>query len=259
MIELLKKVGGVVVDLVYPQICLLCGVDIGCKAGAPAAVMCADCVATFQMIEPPYCDRCGEPIKANRVVCRRCEDGPAPAYDWSYAPYQYSGPLMRAVHRLKYDRKVPLAEPLGKLLANSLHTSNAGSKHLYDTNRDANSPAWDLIVPVPLHSSRMRSRGFNQAEILARVVADSLEGVKLATNLVRRVKRTTTQTAMNPAMRLNNVRGAFQVVSPEQLELKSVLIIDDVLTSTSTARELARVIAVAGASRVAVLALARSI
>lgn len=248
MISRLKTIGFGLLDLIYPPACLVCGADVA------EGALCEACVGLFKPIVPPFCDRCGEPISVNRIICKRCEEGIVPAYDWSQAPFQYDGAVLRAIHRLKYESKAALAEPLGRLLAASLDTKT----HLIDPDRDPKLPPFDLMIPVPLHTGRMRRRGFNQAERIAQVVATE-RNLRLAADVVKRVKRTPSQTALTHDERAANIRGAFRVIDPTQVEGKSVLIVDDVLTSTSTARELARVIAEEGCSRVCVLALARSV
>jgi ComF family protein len=159
--------------------------------------------------------------------------------------------MLKAIHRLKYDGRTALAPPLGKLLADALPMADA----LLDGRPMAS--AFDMVIPVPLHPSRLKTRGFNQAELLAREVCAGT-GWPLATHNLIRVKKTPTQTAMTMDERAANVRGAFALRDQGQLLHKQVLIVDDVLTSTSTAREIARVIAEAGAARVCVSALARS-
>ncbi len=200
---------------------------------------------------PPYCDRCGEPIPANRILCKRCGQGNSAAYEWSYAPYQYDGSMLKAIHRLKYDGRTALAKPLGKLLASALPNCDP----LLDGRTVLD--AFDVVIPVPLHPSRLKTRGFNQAELLAREVCAGT-GWHLEIGNLQRVRKTPTQTAMTMEERAANVLGAFTLRETRPMLHKQVLIVDDVLTSTSTAREIARVIAEAGASRVCVCALARS-
>ncbi|HLJ55260.1 MAG TPA: ComF family protein [Chthonomonadaceae bacterium] len=227
-------------DLLYPPCCLVCGRD-------DAEPFCAVCRAAISPLSPPFCDRCGIQVGAGRLVCDHCEEGPQPDFAWSQAVGLYAGVLLTAIQRLKYDGKLALAAPLGALLAESLRTPSpllpAGQR-------------FDLIVPVPLHRSKFRARGFNQAERLARTLVAPL-GCPLSTDALVRARRTPTQTALGRAERRRNVQGVFEVLKPEAVEGRSVLLIDDVLTTMSTVNECARVLRNAGARRVAVLALAR--
>lgn len=231
-------------DLLYPPKCLICGVE------QPDS-LCPACETTIIPLVPPFCDRCGAPTEPNRIVCATCETGPDPSFAWSQVVGQYAGTLRLAIHLLKYKGKPVMAEPLGRLLAKSITET-----HTPLIQQNSGAPSFDVIVPVPLHPSRQRERGFNQAERLGRVVARE-RGWKLDTNGLRRVRNTRTQTELTAGQRLANVHGAFNATSPLYFERKSVLLIDDVLTTSATMGECARVIRNAGAKRVCLLALAR--
>ena len=185
-----------------------------------------------------------------RTVCARCEKGPEPPYTWSQAVGEYAGTLREAIHRLKYNGKTALAAPLGHILACSLDTPTPLLTQAL--------PSYDAVVPIPLHSSRLRQRGFNQAERVARIVA--LErGWTLDTRGLRRIRSTRSQTTLTVEERAANVKGAFIATRCDYFAGRSVLLIDDVLTTTSTVREASRVIMAAGATRVGVITLARSV
>ena len=242
MDERLKTLFTGLLDLVYPARCLVC-MRLGERP------LCSDCIDSITPLSAPYCDRCGEPVEASRLVCETCEAGPEPAFAWSQAVGQYSGVLRTAIHRLKYERRGALAEPLGELLAESIVTPSP----LLPRNQ-----RFDCIVPVPLHPSKLRSRGFNQAERVASVVAQR-RGVALDTRGLVRVRKTRTQTSFHASERHANVERVFDTAAPLYFDGKSVLLVDDVLTTMSTVNECSRVLRNAGARRVAVLALARGL
>jgi ComF family protein len=232
-------------DVVYPPCCLVCG------ARLTTGALCELCVSGFVPLTPPFCARCGVPTLADKPLCYPCEAGAEPPFDWSHALGQYRGTLRQAIHRLKYDGKTALARPLGTLLARSLDASSL--------LMDAFSPEphkIDLVVPIPLHPARLRERGFNQAERIALYLAQERDWL-LDSSSLRRVRRTRTQTALRLAERAANVQGAFAVRDLARFNGKSVLLVDDVLTTTATVKEAARVVRAAGASRVCVVALAR--
>ena len=186
------------------------------------------------------------------MVCEPCEAGNEPPFAWSQAAGMYQGALKDAIHLLKYNGKAALAEPLGRMLAESL----AAETPLM-AQRPENVPAFDAVVPVPLHPARQRERGFNQAERLARVVAREKNWL-LDANGLRRIRRTAPQARMNSAAeRAANIREAFVARSPLHFENQSVLLVDDVLTTMSTVREAAGAMRNAGAIRIGVIALAR--
>lgn len=239
-----REVGADILDWIYPPVCLVCGAEMteGC--------LCAVCIGQFEEVLPPFCDRCGVPISADRMVCASCAMH-EPPFVWTCALGKYDGSLRRAIHRLKFDRKSALAVPLGSLLADSLENLPAS---LFA----AQTPAFDCVVPVPLHSWRLRKRGFNQSERLAAVVAQKC-GWTLDTRNLRRPRFTRPQSSIsNASERLANISGAFTTSHPVAFQGCSVLLIDDVLTTLGTVRECARTLKNAGAKRVVVAALARA-
>jgi ComF family protein len=242
-------------DLIYPPRCLVCG------AWMESGSLCEACVSGFTSLAPPFCARCGVPVDVaigtpqygDRTLCHACEMGEAPPYEWSQALGQYGGTLRRAIHRLKYDGKTALARPLGIALARSLVDPTSP---LLTDPVSSEPRRIDVVIPIPLHPARLRQRGFNQAERIAYFLA-SERGWTLDAVSLRRVRRTQTQTALRIAERAANVRGAFAVRDPARFAGRSVLLVDDVLTTGATACEAARMVREAGASRVCIVALAR--
>lgn len=235
-------------DLVYPPVCLVC------RRWIEAGALCELCRKSVTPVAPPFCDRCGAPTPAGRIVCRECEEGPEPPYDWAQTLGQYTGPLRTAIHHLKYHGKSALAVPLGQMLAQSL---DGPPTPLLKPRADPALPLFDAVVPIPLHPSRLRRRGFNQSERLARVLAVE-RGWSLDTTGLRRVRRTEVQALLTSReARAANVADAFAAASSTYFWKKSVLLVDDVLTTTATVREAAAVVRAAGAERICVLALAR--
>lgn len=236
-------------DLVYPPCCLVCG------ARMSEGVFCAECRQSIKPIPPPFCDRCGAPITPDRQVCAVCEEGHEPPFAWSQALGQYTGTLRDAVHRLKYHGKRSLAEPLGQMLAASM---DIAPSPLLPADPAPGQPAFDAVIPVPLDAWRMRQRGFNQAEKIARVVARE-RGWRLQTDLLARVRRTPSQTALSSEARAENVHGAFTAHFPHQLTGLNILLVDDVITTGATVRACAEAARAAGAARICVVALARGL
>ncbi|MCW3099394.1 MAG: putative amidophosphoribosyltransferase [Chthonomonadaceae bacterium] len=244
----IQEVWNGLLDLVYPPVCLVC------RQWIVAGALCEMCRQSVAPVLPPLCDRCGVPVPAERIVCIECEEGPEPPFDWSQTMGQYTGPLRIAIHHLKYHGKTALAAPLGQMLAHSLDTTPTP---LFAARPDSTLPAFDAVVPIPLHPARLRQRGFNQAERLARVLAAE-RGWPLDTTGLRRVRRTEVQALLTSReARAANVRNAFVARSPTHFWNQSVLLVDDVLTTMATAREAAAVVRTAGATRICIVALAR--
>ena len=245
---MIQEVWNGLLDLVYPPVCLVC------RQWLAAGALCETCRRSVAPVLPPLCDRCGVPIPAERIVCSACEAGPEPPFDWSQTMGQYTGPLRTAIHHLKYHGKTALAAPLGQMLAHSL---DSAATPLLAPRSDSTLPLFDAVVPIPLHPSRLRQRGFNQAERLARVLAAE-RGWPLDTAGLRRVRRTETQALLTSReSRAANVQNAFVARSPTHFWNQSVLLVDDVLTTMATAREAASTVRAAGAARICILALAR--
>ncbi len=194
---------------------------------------------------PPCCNDCGVALRGafDAVArCRTCRQH-ALAFERARAPFRYAGPAQEAVRRFKYRRRWRLGRWLAARMAETAY---------------AEFPLQDiaLILPVPLHWLKRRLRGWNPAEFLAASVARTLEK-PCQPQALRRRRWTATQTRLPHARRFRNVRSAFSA-RPELVRDRSVLLVDDVLTSGATAEACARALREAGARRVFVLAAART-
>lgn len=156
---------------------------------------------------------------------------------------RFDGAAREMVHRLKYGDRMELAETMGRMMA------AAGRELLAEA---------EVILPVPLHRTRLFSRRFNQAAALARVIS-RLTGVAWEAEVLRRVKRTRPQAGLTRSERAGNLQGAFRVPAEARIKVEGrrVVLIDDVLTTGATANAASRVILRAGARQVDVLAFAR--
>ena len=176
--------------------------------------------------------------------CRLCRAG-ITEFERAWAWGEYDGALRALIHLLKYDRVSPLAEPLGALMALGLPRGSSG---------EAAVP--DVIVPMPLHWRRRLERGFNQAELLARVVGKRT-GIPVEAGAAERRKATPPQAGLTNAQRRLNVSGAFEVKEKDLIRGHRVLLVDDVLTTGATASACSAALRRAGATSVSVLTLAR--
>ena len=160
----------------------------------------------------------------------------------------YTGNLRKAILHLKFYGREHLAKRLGGLLLRP-----------YEALPEQGSA---LVVPVPLHTSRSRQRGFNQAELLARGLVRKIRreepGLQLAADLLVRARPTLPQVGLSPSARRENVRGVFSVSQPERVRNRTVLLVDDVMTTGATLSACAAALKRAGAARVLALSLARA-
>jgi len=194
--------------------------------------LCPACQDSLPWAES-QCARCALPLSATAVeaLCGRCQTTP-PAFEVCLSPFRYQTPLDHLLQGLKFNGRLAQARLLGELMADWLGAV-------------MESPP-DQLIPVPLHTERLRARGFNQAIELARPIARRL-ALPLSPHSVRRILPTPPQSDLSRKQRLKNIRGAFEVVQPMS---GHVAIIDDVMTTGSTADELAKALLRAGAERV---------
>ncbi len=220
-------------SVLYPPTCLLCD-----AAGAAGRDLCAGCYAELPW-NRTACAVCGAPLPA-AGVCGPCLRKPPP-FEATFALLRYQRPVDWLLQGFKFNRRLAPGRLCGELLATAL------------AERD--EPLPQLLIPVPLHPSRLRERGYNQALELARPLARHL-AIPIDHSLVRRVRATATQSLLPGDERRRNVRGAFELVRP--LPARHVAIIDDVVATGSTVGELARVLRRGGAERIEVWAVARA-
>lgn len=216
-------------DLLFPLHCL------GCRK--EGAILCPDCIGGLKRLDQPYCDTCAEPNAHG--TCQSCLEHP-PEIDGIRAPYLFEGPVRDAVHRLKYNGWKVAAPVLGGLLTDYLK---------------AHKLPGEVLVPVPLHSRRLRSRGDNQSHLLAKEVGNLLT-MPMREDLLTRAKDSPPQVeARSREQRRANVAGIFE--SAPEVEGMSILLVDDVATTGSTLSACAASLKYAGAASVWGLVLAR--
>jgi len=219
------------VDLIFPPRCA------GCRS--PSQRFCAACQASIELIEEPICERCGYP-KPHGGDCQQCRNHPYDALDEIRSVAFFDGTLQNALHQLKYRRDVALADTLAQLM----------KKHFMALAIEATA-----LVPVPLSARRLRERGYNQAALLARGLAD-LTGAPYQPHLLRRTRHTVSQVGLTASERRDNVQGAFE--ASRQAAQRHVLLIDDVCTTGSTLEACAQALKRAGAKSVKALTLGRA-
>jgi ComF family protein len=229
--DFIKSAACGVLDIIYPPFCLLCEAD--------ADYLCEECLDKITFIDVPVCPKCGYP----KPVPGRCADCLVRdlSFDAARSAALFDGALRDAIHLFKYSGKIVLAEPLAKVMVD--HWPGFGT-------------SVDLVVPVPLHRARLNERGFNQSEELGRRLAGAL-GMPFGPRVVERIRNTRHQTNLPLDERTDNVAGAFRVKHQRAVRGKRVLVIDDVMTTGSTASAVADALESAGASRVMVYTLAR--
>jgi ComF family protein len=213
----LARLGTALLELALPRVCLVCEELLVASTG----LVCDGCWARLPMMPHPRCDRCGHPTWGSR--CRWCELLPpyvraARSVCWEKADTV----AQSAVYALKYGGWPAIAGEMAVRMARLDFPA--------DVHRERTA-----LVPVPLASGRLRERGFNQSEVLANAVAP-LWRIPVWTDVLARVRQTTSQTRLTPEDRLRNVSGAFRATPSAGAKLRGahVVLVDDVVTTAST-------------------------
>ncbi|MDH3948898.1 MAG: ComF family protein [Gammaproteobacteria bacterium] len=214
--------------------CRLCSLPTDEASG-----LCPDCLADMPRTQHA-CPRCGAEL-ANFVAtaCGVCQRHP-PQYDSAHIPYRYAPPLIPFITGLKFHARLAEARFLAELFLSSFPATMALP---------------ECLIPVPLHSQRLRERGYNQALELARLLSHRLN-LPIDNHIVQRRLHTQPQSELSGATRRRNMRHAFQLKAP--VPYQHVALIDDVVTTGSTVNELARVLRQAGVENIQVWAIARA-
>ena len=226
-------------DILYPPHCTACS-----RLTGSHRALCPSCWSTFSWIEKPYCEVLGIPFSHNHgegAVSALAIAEP-PDFDRLRSVTLHVGAARSMVHGLKYRDRTDLAEMMGRWMA------RAGAEQLARAH---------LILPVPLHRSRLFTRRFNQSAELARVIART-SGITYAPRALLRVKRTERQVGLGQRARQENVRGAFKVTEEGKGQVfgRNVVLVDDVYTTGATVNAVARTLKRAGAADVTVLTFA---
>lgn len=254
---MIHRLGNTFIQALFPHHCMACGKFFlpGNKKryGAVsfedemAPFLCSDCSGGFQAVASPICNKCGFMFvsrEGDDHLCGQCIKRPM-KFNVARAWGVYDRTLMDAVHNLKYNGKIQLAKPLGKMLLDTFMK--------YWQPEDV-----DMIVPVPLHKKRFRMRGFNQAYLLIKAWQKISRMPDIGHNALIREINTAPQIGLGKEERRKNIKNAFAVKNPEMIKGKRIVLVDDVYTTGATVDACARVLVGGGAVSVDVLTLART-
>jgi len=252
----------------FPADCRICGSPLLRVSRLP---VCENCLRALRPLQGEYCVVCGQALRLPAWIDRAGPDGTDhaeaetetedprcplcrridPPFERAVAYGSYDGGLRDLIHLLKFQQVRPAAAVLGRMLAGTI----AGTEKAMPVGTIA-------VVPVPLHKRKQAQRGFNQAEAIARAALKQLsrpQRFDLTTGVLVRRRETGSQIGLTSHQRRENLRGAFAVSAPARILGRDILLIDDVLTTGTTASECARVLLRAGAARVWVATVARTL
>lgn len=237
-----KRFFPALLDVLLPPLCHICHSFI---TNAEALHICPACSERLPLVASPLCPICGIPFAGtgDDHRCGACLAHP-PHYNIARAHFLYEGPIRDLIHSFKYNQRTYLRYPLALLARHAVNDLVA-------------SHAPHLIVPVPLHCTRLRQRSFNQAVLIGRVLSRQL-GLPLLPDALARTRQTEPQIELSAAERRLNVKGAFAVGRPACVTGKRILLFDDVMTTGSTMDECAKELKKAGADAVIAATIART-
>ncbi|WP_409284849.1 ComF family protein [Pseudomonas protegens] len=221
------------------QTCLLCD-----EPSDSLLALCSACQDELPWLGA-QCSVCALPLPADGLTCGQCLQRP-PAFQRVIVPWRYDFPLDSLISRFKHQQQWPLGRLMAELFAQFLH---------FRFDEGLLRP--DCLLPVPLSRRRLRQRGFNQADMLARWLGHPLH-LSVEPDLLRRTQDTPAQQGLNARARRRNLRQAFALTANASVAGRHLALVDDVLTTGATAQALAQVLMDAGARQVDVYCLART-
>ena len=219
---------------IFPCRCLVCG-----ALGDVHLGVCESCRSKIQSVPAPICDICGKPI-GSPGICIECRDKPPP-FDKMLSAGVFAGLLKDIIHQFKYNNVTVFKKPLAGFI--------------FDVLEHTDDVCPDMITFVPLHWTRMVSRGYNQAALIARELSGYMD-IDMRYDVIQKKHKTPSQVGLKRSDRMGNLRDVFK---SSGVNGKAVMVVDDVITTTRTAREVSRSLKRAGASYVIFVSIGRMI
>ncbi len=234
--NLFKEFCGMLLDIVYPRRCPVCD-----KAVKPFGnLICEECKDKIKYIKAPFCHKCGKELRDSRaVLCHDCQNREH-VYDRGMALFAYKS-VSDSIYRFKYRGRQEYAAYYGERIAAML-----GSRIL------ALKP--DALIPVPIHESKRKARGYNQAELIAMEVGKLLN-IPVEAEYIKRVRNTTPMKELSAQERQNNLKKAFKICRND-VKLNTAILVDDIYTTGSTIDAMAKELRLAGVKHIYFIALA---
>jgi len=232
-------------DWIYPPRCISCRTIFTPLHNAPHRWICDNCKPLLITIASPFCLRCGHPKTSNTsnpYACLSCQSRQF-HFESHRAAFVYDGVVRDMIHHIKFQNDRQAAQGLGQVLAEAAHEWGFNTSYA------------DYIVPIPLHPSKKRTRGFNQAAILAKPLSKTL-GISMAGDMIKRTKKTAPQSGLSVTGREQNLSDAFAYNKRKyDISNKKILLIDDIFTSGATMSTCAKLLMANGAVKVTCLSL----
>ena len=234
MKKFLFKLKNIILYLLFPRTCFNCGIDLPSNE---QGFLCKECLKKLKKPGPIICQRCGITLKDGGAHCFNCRGTKAKHFKCSLirSALDFNEPSRSLIHGLKYEKYTNIAKFFAPLMYKTLLENPDMLEAEY-------------FVSVPIHKKRLKKRGFNQAEVLARELS-TLANIPYL-NALTRIKNTKSQTKLTKKERTENIKEAFVCSEPKEIKRKAIILIDDVCTTGATLEECAKVLKKAGAREV---------
>ncbi len=232
-----KRLKQVAQDVLYPRRCPVCDEPVRLQDG----MICKDCIGVFCRVKPPRCSKCGKHVESslNHMFCHDCARAPR-YYERGVALFEYAS-VHDSIHMFKNRGRCEYADYYADIMVKEL-----GEKI---RNMEA-----DAIIPIPIHASKMKKRGYNQAALLARRLGEHCK-IPVREDILLRVRKTTVQKHLSHIERQNNMKKAFHITQND-VKLNNIILVDDVYTTGNTIDAAAEVLRRHGAKKVFFVTLA---
>lgn len=238
MMPAFMKIKELLLDILFPPLCALCGKNLA--DAEKARLLCGDCFDAIPINASLTCPTCKARLADNKKTCHKDS-----SFRLAAATFYEQADAKQLIHRLKYQKTAALAKPLAELMF----------AHLTNLNLKIDDYA---LIPIPLHPTRRRERGFNQSELLADILSVKLN-LPVIKNYLLRVKNSQPQAAAKSlAERLLNIKNSFAVKNSPPLNCKKIILIDDVFTSGATMNEAVKSLRQNGVQKIIALVAARA-
>lgn len=240
MKQKIKKFFSKILDFLVPTNikCVFCGDEISCPNQFNA---CDKCLKTLPYNQDKICKICGTKLTDQADICLSCFYSPPP-FNIARAPFLYDSPIPQMIYAIKFDNAKYLIKPLANFMLQEYQKNEFNA---------------DVILPIPLSDKRLKERTYNQAELLAQELGTALS-LPLDTTSIKRTKNTSRQATLSWRARQQNVVDAFEIQSKKNLKGKTVLVIDDVMTSGATIKSFCHELQKARPKQILVLTLAHT-
>ena len=226
------------IDFLYPPCCVSCSGIVDQSAD----VLCLECAGALPLISAPYCPRCGAPDIENSHLCTLVN--PGRNFHLARSAAVFDEQVQKLIHRLKYQRRRHIGTYFGEKLGKMIE-------------KDEQVAHISWLVPVPLHRTRLRERGYNQSDFVTQGIS-TITKLPIQTGILERTRNTRSQTKLSQDERAVNMRDVFRVTDRAAVKNQRIGLVDDVMTTGSTFDSCAGALLEAGAEKVFALAIARA-